>query len=65
MLRLNGLMALLNKYLVPLRRIPRLRIGSLTNLGRGLIERRYEPQGNELNKNQDEEHRFENALCRH
>jgi hypothetical protein len=26
-----------------LRRIPRLRIGSLTNLGRGLIERRHEP----------------------
>ena len=23
------------------------------------------PQGIELNKNQDEEHRFENALCRH
>ena len=38
MLRLNGLMALSNKWLVRLRQIPRLGIGSLTNLRHGVIE---------------------------
>jgi hypothetical protein len=45
MWRLNGPMALLKKSLVPLCQIQMLEIGSLRNLGHGLIPRRHEPAG--------------------